>query len=80
MTPDGKSVAEIARAYTADAIAALAKIATDGESEAAIVSACSALLDRGWGKPTQPISGDDDKPPIAFVAWPIPAHPLETKA
>jgi len=24
------------------------------------------LLDRGWGKPTQPLAGDADEPPIAI--------------
>jgi len=33
---------------------------------AARVSAASVLLDRGWGKPTQPISGDDESDPIRF--------------
>ena len=32
---------------------------------AARVSAATALLDRGHGKPTQPISGDDEMPPMA---------------
>jgi hypothetical protein len=31
----------------------LAAICNDGQSEAARVSAASALLDRGYGKPTQ---------------------------
>jgi hypothetical protein len=31
----------------------LVKVAKDGESEAARVTAASALLDRGYGKPTQ---------------------------
>lgn len=26
------------------------------------VAAAEALLSRGWGKPTQPISGDDENP------------------
>lgn len=29
---------------------------------AARVSAAQVLLDRGWGKATQPISGDEDNP------------------
>ena len=32
---------------------ALVKVATDGESEAARVSAAIAILDRGYGKPRQ---------------------------
>lgn len=77
MTPDGKSISELARAHTEVALKALVKIATRGESEAAVVSASTALLDRGWGKPTQPISGDDERPPIEYVVWPVPVHRLE---
>lgn len=38
---------------------ALVKKAIDGD-----VSACNAIADRLDGKPTQPISGDDDAPAI----------------
>ena len=31
----------------------------NGESEAARVSACSIILDRGWGKAEQPHTGAD---------------------
>ena len=37
---------------------------TEGKSEAARVAAATALLDRGWGKPTQPIAGDDEAGPM----------------
>ena len=37
-----------------------------GKSEMACIAACAALLDRGWGRPTQPLSGDDAMPPIAL--------------
>ena len=61
-----KSLTEIrslARAHTATAINVLAGIMQEAEApHAARVSAATALLDRGWGKPTQPISGDDDTP------------------
>lgn len=40
---------EQARAHTKMAIQQLSGIAQHGESEAARVSACSILLDRGWG-------------------------------
>jgi hypothetical protein len=36
----------------------------DSDNARASVAACQALLDRAWGKPTQPIAGDDTKPPI----------------
>lgn len=47
------SISELAREHTDTALATLAQIATTGESEAARVSAANALLDRGYGKPTQ---------------------------
>ncbi len=35
----------------------------------ASVAACNAILDRAYGKPTQPISGDEDNPiQIAAIA------------
>jgi hypothetical protein len=36
----------------------------------ASVSACAVLLDRGWGKATQPIDGDGDGGPVQLtVTW-----------
>lgn len=50
-----KDVIDLARSHTPAAIAALARIAgDDSQPPAAIVAASVALLDRGWGKPTQP--------------------------
>jgi hypothetical protein len=62
-----KTIAEVrdlARAKTAEAIEALAHIATAGESEAARVSAAVALLDRGWGKAPQAITGEGGEGPV----------------
>jgi hypothetical protein len=42
----------------------LGDIAQNGESEAARVSACAQLLDRGWGKAAQPITGAGGVEPI----------------
>ena len=38
-------------------------------------AAACALLDRGWGKPTQPIAGDDGHDPVRLrgIAWLDPA-------
>ena len=47
---------ELARSYTEVAIQALVNIAQAGESESARVSAASAILDRGYGKPHQATS------------------------
>lgn len=62
-----KSLTEIrslARSHTETALSALAGIAQNGQSESARVAASVALLDRGWGKPTQPVSGDEEGPAI----------------
>jgi hypothetical protein len=55
--PEGLlEVQEAARSHTADALAALARIAADAAAPpAAQVAAANSLLDRAWGKPTQPI-------------------------
>jgi hypothetical protein len=54
-------IRSLARAHTETAINVLVGIMNQNEAPPpARVSAASALLDRGWGKPTQPIAGDDD--------------------
>ncbi len=56
-------VRELARTHTEDAIAALAGIMRDGDEPAAArARAAELLLDRGWGRPTQPISGEGGGP------------------
>lgn len=58
-------IKSLARAHTAKAINVLAGIMNQTDApHAARVSAAGQLLDRGWGKPTQPLSGDDGGPPI----------------
>ena len=52
-------IRSLARAYTNVSITALAGIAENGESESARVSAAAQLLDRGWGRPNQPHTGED---------------------
>lgn len=61
-------IKSLARAHTETAINVLAGIMNQPDSPpAARVTAASCLLDRGWGKPTQPLSGDDEMPGISFV-------------
>jgi hypothetical protein len=36
----------------------------EADSDAAKISACNAILDRAYGKASQPIGGDDDMPAI----------------
>ena len=61
-----EDIRDLAREHTETAINALVHIAQKGKQESARVAAASALLDRGWGKPTQPLSGDKDAPPTGL--------------
>lgn len=66
-------IRSLARAHTESAINALVGIMNQGEAPpAARVSAATALLDRGWGKPTQPIAGDDEADPIKLIVTGVP--------
>ena len=54
--PDGRSLSDLAKEHTQSAIDALVSILADRKASAsARVQAASALLDRGWGRPTQSI-------------------------
>jgi hypothetical protein len=57
-----RSLSELAREHTADAIKALAHICLNGESESARVSAATAILDRGYGKPAQMVTTEISGP------------------
>lgn len=53
----------LARSQTVSAINTLGSIMRSVDCPpAARVSAAQVLLDRGWGKPTQPVGGDEDNP------------------
>ena len=66
-----KEVAEVrdlARRSTPAAIEALENIMNQATAPAsARVAAAEALLNRAWGRPTQPVSGDEDAGPVEFV-------------
>ena len=64
-TPNKATVAikEAAQEYTGMALGVLVEVAENPESPpAARVAASNAILDRGHGKPTLPIAGDDGGP------------------
>ena len=63
-----EDIRALARQHTEAAVNTLVSIAEDGKQESARVAAATALLDRGWGRPTQPIAGDDQMPPIGIEA------------
>jgi hypothetical protein len=73
-------VRHLARSYTAMAIEKLANVAQHGKSEQACIAAASALLDRGWGRPTQPIAGDDDMPAIGINGTAVATLTAEERA
>lgn len=53
------------RKYADDApIGKRGKMMPGSGSDQARIMAINTILDRGWGKATQPISGDEDGPPI----------------
>jgi hypothetical protein len=62
------NIRSLAREHTELAIKTLADIASESESDPARVAASSALLDRGWGKATQVIAGDEEGGPVV-VTW-----------
>lgn len=66
-TKSGQELREAARQFTVQALEVLRDIALSGESEAARVSAANALLDRGYGKPSTVLAGDEDGGPMQLV-------------
>jgi CubicO group peptidase (beta-lactamase class C family) len=61
-------IASLARSHTETAINCLVGIMNQSEAPpAARVSAASAILDRGWGKPAQPIDGDGEGGAVQLV-------------
>ena len=49
----------LARQYTKAALTELVRLSTKAESEQARVAACREILDRGYGKPAQAVTGPD---------------------
>jgi hypothetical protein len=59
-------VRELARVHCADAIAELARLALHAKIEAVRIAAIRELLDRGYGKATQPLTGESSASPIVM--------------
>jgi hypothetical protein len=63
-----QEVRDLARAHTETAIRALVEVCNNPKgAPAARVSAATALLDRAWGKPVQPVDGDGEGGPVIMV-------------
>ena len=64
-----RAVEEAAKAHTETALATLAEICGDQKAPpAARVAAAEALLNRGWGRPTQRLAGDEIAGPLK-ISW-----------
>ena len=66
---ENAEVRELARKYTKEAIERLVHWMKAEDPRASVV-ASNALLDRGWGKPSQPIDGDGEGGPIILNVSP----------
>ena len=51
----------MARAYTKDAINTLSGLMKSADKDAVRAYCANSLIDRGWGKPHQTVSGEDGK-------------------
>jgi hypothetical protein len=61
-------IRSLARAHTEQAINVLVGIMGEVQAPpAARVAAANSILDRGWGKPAQPIDGDGDGGAIELI-------------
>jgi len=61
------SLRELAREYTPQALHALVRVMQESDSDAARVQAANAILDRGYGKPSQVLAGDEEGGAIRAV-------------
>jgi hypothetical protein len=60
-------VRELARAHTVSALETLASVMLSDEApSAARVAAANAILDRGYGKPAQSVTGENGEGPVAL--------------
>jgi len=58
----------LARQYAPQAIEALVKIATSGQSDSARVAAATAILDRAFGRPSQALHARSESNVQFFIA------------
>lgn len=69
-----KAARELARRHTVEALETLIALMRSSRSEQVQLAAANAILDRGWGKPTQALSveGEDGNPTVPTVQIVIP--------
>jgi len=54
-------LSDLAKGYAPEALEVLAKIMREGDSENARIAAANSIIDRGYGKPVQAVTGADDE-------------------
>jgi hypothetical protein len=64
----------LAREYTPQAIEALVRGLKDPKH---YVAAATALLDRAWGKPVQPLASDEERPAKIEFSWAPASSPAD---
>lgn len=62
--PDGRTLTELARSYTEEAVTALVDVMRQGDSDSARVAAAKHILDRGWGQAPQTIAIEPPTEPL----------------
>ena len=67
-------VQALAREHTTAAVQTLVEALKDPRHK---VAAACALLDRGWGKATQPLAGDAENPVTYVIRGPAPVSDVE---
>lgn len=63
-----KHVRELARSHTEEAIETWVEVMRDKSAPpAARVSAANSVVERGWGKAAQPVTGEDGEGPAELI-------------
>ena len=64
-TPDGEKInlRELTRSFTLEAVTVLAKCLKSDDEKVAL-TASGMMLDRGWGKAAQAVTGEDGEGPV----------------
>lgn len=61
---EAAEVKALARSHSKAAVEKLVALMLSSADERTVIAACNAILDRGLGKPTQVVAGDDELPPV----------------
>jgi len=57
-----RELVELARAETLPSLKKIVQLRDNADDQRVQLAAARELLDRGWGRPTQPLAGDADHP------------------